>query len=316
MHNLRHSIFITQGLSVVSFITLVLCLLLGIVLQQVKTLPKNAHLTLGTLILYVPLPAICFLSLPDLKWNFDLLPLGLTAWIGIFSTFFMVRFLGKKFGWSRELQGCLILCAGFGNTSFVGFPVIEALFGKEALKHAIFLDQAGNFLGVSSIGVWFAVSHSSGKLPAAELIKRILSFPPFLAFVGGILLGTMGIRPEGVVRDVLQNLAVLLTPMALICVGLQLKWSGLKEEGRYLALGLTQKLILFPLIIFVSYSFLDLSPIAYKVSVIESGMAPMVTACILASIHGLRPGLAGLMIGLGVPLSFLTTGLWYWLLNL
>lgn len=300
----------------VSFITLVLCLLLGIALQRVRILPQNAHLTLGTLILYVPLPAICFLSLPDLKWDFDLLPLGLTAWMGIFSAFFLVRFLGKKFGWSRELQGCLILCSGFGNTSFVGFPVVEALFGKEALKHAIFLDQAGSFLGVSSVGVWLAVSHSSGKLPATELLKKIFSFPPFLAFIGGILLGVLGIRPEGVVRDVLQNLAVLLTPMALICVGLQLKWSGLKDEGRYLAFGLTHKLILFPLIIFVAYSFLDLSPLAYKVSVIESGMAPMVTACILASTHGLRPSLSGLMIGLGVPLSFLTTGLWYWLLGL
>lgn len=280
-----------------------------------KTLPGNAHLTLGTLILYVPLPAICFLSLPDLKWDFDLLPLGLTAWIGIFSTFFLVRFLGKKFGWSRELQGCLILCAGFGNTSFVGFPVIEALYGKEALKHAIFLDQAGNFLGVSSIGVWFAVSHSSGKLPTMELVKRIATFPPFLSFIGGILLGAFGIRPEGTVREVLQNLAAILTPMALICVGLQLKWNGLKEEGRYLALGLTQKLILFPLLIFVIYSFLDLSSMAYKVSVVESGMAPMVTACILASTHGLRPSLAGMMIGLGVPLSFLTTGIWYFLLG-
>ena len=299
----------------VSFVTLVLCLLLGVILQRVKNLPNNAHLTLGTLILYVPLPAICFLSLPDLKWDFDLLPLGLTAWIGIFSTFFLVKFLGRKFNWSRELQGCLILCAGFGNTSFVGFPVIEALYGKEALKHAIFLDQAGNFLGVSSIGVWFAVSHSSGSLRSRDLIKRILFFPPFMAFVGGISLGVIGIRPEGIVRDVLQNLAVLLTPMALICVGLQLRWSGIKEEGKYLAFGLGQKLVIFPLLIFIIYSFLDLSPLAYRVSVIESGMAPMVTACILASTHGLRPTLAGMMIGLGVPLSFLTTGIWYWLLG-
>ena len=299
----------------VSLFTLILCLLLGILLQRSKTLPQNAHLTLGTLILYVPLPAICLLSLPDLKWDFDLLPLGLTAWIGMFVTFFLVKVLGKKFNWSRELQGCLILCAGFGNTSFVGFPVVEALYGKEALKHAIFLDQAGNFLGVSSFGVWVAVSHSSGSLSTSQLFKKIISFPPFIAFVIGIGLGLISVRPEGVFRDVLQNIAALLTPMALICVGLQLKFSGIRNDGKYLAMGLAQKLIIFPILIFGIYSCLDLSSLAFKVSVIESGMAPMVTACILASTHGLRPNLSGMMIGLGVPLSFLTLGIWHWILS-
>src|SRR5690606_21431899 len=148
----------------VSLITLVLCLILGLALQKVKSLPNNAHLTLGALILYVPMPAICLLSLPDLVWNLSLIPLMLVTWLIFGVAYFVFNYIGKKNNWSKEIIGCLILTAGFCNSSFVGFPVIEALLGPEALKHAVFLDQSGSFLIVSSFGVWVAISFSSGKM--------------------------------------------------------------------------------------------------------------------------------------------------------
>jgi predicted permease len=40
-----------------------------------------------------------------------------------------------------------------------------------------------------------------------------------------------------------------------------------------------------------------------QVAVLESAMAPMITACILASTHGLKPRLSSMMIGFGIPLS-------------
>lgn len=299
----------------VSLVILVLCLVIGILLQNVKTLPNNAHSTLGALILYVPMPAICFLSLPDLVWNFSLIPLMLVTWIIFGMAFFIFPFLGKKFGWNKELVGCLILTAGFCNSSFVGFPIIEAAYGKEALKHAIFLDQSGSFLIVSSFGVWVAITYSAGQLRKRILFKRILLFPPFIAFLLGITLGQFGWRAEGVIREVLERLAALLTPMALITVGLQLKWSDIHEELRYLIAGLSFKLIAAPLVIGLIYFFWDLPKSVFQVSVMEAAMAPMVTSSILASSHNLRPRLAGMMVGVGVPLSFLTLGIWYLVLQ-
>jgi len=44
-------------------------------------------------------------------------------------------------------------------------------------------------------------------------------------------------------------------------------------------------------------------------------MAPMITSSILASSHGLRPKLSGMMVGVGVPLSAITLFFWYYLVN-
>lgn len=295
----------------VSIIILFISLLIGVGLQRVKSIPENAHSTLGQLILYVPLPAVCLLTLPDLRWSLDLLSLGLVGWIIFLAAFILYPFLGKKFGWPRELVACLILTSGFCNSAFIGFPVISALYGEEALKGAIFLDQAGTFLITSTFGVWIAVTTTHGSLHKIELLKRVMTFPPFVAFIAGITLGFLDIRPTGVTREVLERLALLLTPMALISVGLQLKWRELKAEGRYLALGLGFKLLLAPLLIFVIYSVLGVEALTFKVAVMEAAMAPMITSSILASSHGLKPKLAGMMVGVGVPLSALTLLIWY-----
>ena len=51
------------------------------------------------------------------------------------------------------------------------------------------------------------------------------------------------------------------------------------------------------------------------ISVIETAMAPMITGSIIAISYDLEPKLASLLVGVGIPLSFLTIGLWYWYLS-
>lgn len=299
-----------------SLITLAVSLLIGVGLQRVKTIPDNAHSTLGTLILYVPLPAVCLLTLPELEWNISLIGLASVTWIIFFGAFFLYPYLGRKYNWDKELVGCLILTSGFCNSAFIGFPVIDALFGADALKHAIFLDQSGTFLIVSTFGIWLAITYSSGKMRKRILFKKIVLFPPFIAFIFAITAGFVGWRAEGVTREVLKNMAALLTPMALISVGLQLKWNDVREQLRFLTLGLTYKLFIAPLAIFLVYYLLNTPKNILEIAVMEAAMAPMITSSILAASHNLRPKLAGMMVGVGVPLSFLTLGLWYYLLKL
>lgn len=300
----------------ISLIILAVCLVIGIALRHVKTIPENAAATLGSLILYVPLPAVCLLTLPDLKWELSLISLTLVTWIVFGLAYFLFHFLGKQLLWDKKLVGCLILTAGFCNTAFVGFPIIEALYGKEALKHAIFLDQSGSFLIVSSLGIWIALTYSSGKMKKRVLVKKIIFFPPFVSFVTAILAGAYGWRPVGIVREVLERLSLLLTPMALISVGLQLKWNEIRQDLPYLSLGLFFKLIIAPLVIFIIYHFFNVEKNILQIAVMEAGMATMITSSILASSYGLHPRLAGMMVGVGVPLSFVTLSFWYWILNL
>ena len=52
-----------------------------------------------------------------------------------------------------------------------------------------------------------------------------------------------------------------------------------------------------------------------SVTVFEAAMGPMIGASIVAMDHELDPPLVTLMVGLGIPLSFLTLPAWWHLLN-
>lgn len=113
---------------------LVACLLIGIALQFVKDFPQNAHQSLNMFVIYISLPALALYHIPKIEISTALLfPVGI-AWIGFGLSFLFFKSLGALLGWPRKLIGALIITAGLGNTSFVGFPVIEALYGKKACK--------------------------------------------------------------------------------------------------------------------------------------------------------------------------------------
>jgi predicted permease len=224
--------------------------------------------------------------------------------------------LGKKLGWSNKLIGCLILTAGLSNSSFLGYPIIEALFGKKGLETAILVDQPGTFVVVSTLGVFVAAFYSKGTPDTFSIIKKIVLFPPFIMFVLACLMNVYNYELDVDIEFVLLKTGSLVTPLALLSVGLQLSFDRKSRHWKFLRLGLFFKLILVPFVILVLYVFIfkqHSEPI--KITIMETAMAPMITGAILASTYGLKPKLSSMMVGFGIPISFLTLAIWYFIVS-
>jgi len=112
---------------------------------------------------------------------------------------------------------------------------------------------------------------------------------------------------------VFSKIAGTLVPLALVAVGYQLKfnWELFKRYSKALSLGLLFKLFLAPLFFFTLYGLCFKSrSLSSFVTILESAMAPMITAGVIADEFGFDRDLSSLMIGLGIPLSVLTVYLW------
>jgi predicted permease len=299
-----------------NILLIIICLFIGLGLQKVPVIPKNAHVTLNQFVIYVSLPALALFHIPKIILELSLLfPLGI-AWIGFGLSFLFFSFLGKRWGWSKKLTGCLILTAGLGNTSFVGFPIIEALYGKEGLQTAIIVDQPGTFVVMATLGVWVATVFSSGSIKSSEIFRKIAVFPPFIAFVIAVAMSVLNFDFHEHLQTVFSKLGQTVTPIALVSVGLQLTIDPRSKHFKFLALGLFFKLMLTPLFFLVFYHFmLNGKGLSVEISILESAMAPMITGAILASSYGLKPRLSSMMVGIGIPMSLLTVGLWYLILQ-
>jgi malate permease and related proteins len=299
-----------------NLVLIVIFLLLGIVSQGLKFLPHNLAHYLNRYLIYIVLPALALRYLPKIELVPELaLPIA-SAWISFGLSWLIFGFLGKKLNWGNSITGCLVITSGLANTSFVGFPIVQALYGDEGVKIALLIDQAGSFIIVSSVAVIVASIYSVEKKRKRDITKKILTFPPFFFFVIAIGMNIGSYEISGHLDTVLKIIASTLTPVALTAVGLQVKIIPDAFKSKFLWFGLGYKLVFIPLIILILFRYIfNLQGLILQVSVIESAMAPMITGSIIAITHDLEPKLASLLVGVGIPVSFLTIAIWYFILG-
>ena len=298
-----------------NLILLFVCLIIGIVLKKSKIIPENFHTSLNAFVINISLSAFSLYYISKIELNSSVIYPVLVVWIGIFAAILFFAGLGKIFGWKSSLIGALIMCAGFGNTSFVGIPLIQAMYGEEGLKTVMLVDQPG-FVALSTVGILVANFYSGSKDSLLKHISKILKFPPFIAFVIALLLNVFSIEIPKDFDEVLMKLGATTVPLALVSVGSQMQWKKIeKKEGFHLFIGLLFKLVLLPLLILVIYKYIfHQSGDVIDICILEAAMAPMITAAIIASAHDLEPKFCNLMVAVGIPLSILTVGIWHLIL--
>lgn len=297
-----------------NIILLIVCLLAGIMLRKISRCPQNTPEALNGFIIYISLPSLALYHIHALVLTRELVYTGLMAWLmfGLGAVFFY--FTGKKLKLSQTTIGALVLVGGLGNTSFVGLPMIQAYYGSEWLGVGIVADLAGSFFVLSTLGIFAASVSSSGTVDIRNILNKIFTFPPFLALVGALLLKQIQF-PEWL-NFTLVQLGGTLTPLALVSVGFQLQLGLLKGETVPLTLGLFYKLIVGPALVTLIYvGILKNSGMVMQVTIFEAAMGPMISAGIVATSYKLNPPLISLMLGIGIPLSFLTLPVWHWLLR-
>lgn len=297
-----------------NLILLALCFAAGMLLRYLRRMPENAPATLNSFIIHVSLPALTLLYVHDLHISGDVWLMAAMGWIlfGLSAGFFHLA--GRWLKLPRRTVGALILMGGLGNTSYVGLPMIEAYYGHAGLASGVIIDQMGSFLVMATLGISVAGIYSSGRPSVGEMARRIFRFPPFIALVIALL--AMPVHYPDWLEVVLKRLGDTLAPLALLAVGLQLHAGHLAGNARNLVLGLTFKLLLAPLVLFLLYvPLLRAHGQPIQITLFEGAMPPMITAAIIATEHDLDPPLATLMISVGLLLSFVTLGIWWYVLR-
>lgn len=305
-----------------NLLLIMFCLVFGHVLKQTGRFPTNAAKAFNSFVVYISLPAIILVQIPRLVRETSLsaellVPISM-AWLLFGASVIVFLMLGKKLGWSKSQIGAVALTAGLGNTSFVGLPLIETILGPKAVPIALLVDQAGTFLVLASLGIIFASIYSPRSekgqpVTLTKVAKNILTFPPFMTLVASLILGLTSTTLSPNALTMFERLGATLVPVALISVGFQLKISStvLKQKWQALAYGLSFKLFLAPLFFLgLFYAVFQSDSFSTHVTLLESAMAPMITAGIVAEEFEFDAELANLMIGIGIPLSLFTVYLW------
>lgn len=297
-----------------SFVLIAFFVGLGILFQRVEAFPPQTVQVLNIFALYVSLPAVILLKVPQISFSGELFIPIAVAWGALVLTAALVLLAARIMKWPQAVTGVLLLVIPLGNTSFMGVPIVSAFFGDAGLRHLIIYDQFGTMLIFASYGsLILALYGQEGSVSTRGVAKRVLLFPPTIALCLGLALQSIGSYPP-LLAHLLEITAATLTPLIMTAIGLQLRWRLQSTLHSPLVFGLGVKLVLAPLAALLVCRLLGVHNLAGDVAIIEAGMPPMVTAGALAIIAGMNAELAGALIGLGLLLSFATLPLLFGLL--
>ena len=298
-----------------AFALILAMLALGAAFARLRLLPPTSAEVLNLVVLYVCLPAAVLIYVPRLRVDPSLAGVVATPWLLAAVTLALVAMCTRLLGFRRDEHAVLLMCVALGNTSFIGFPMVRALLGEQALPYAVVYDQLGTFVLLSTFGLYVVAKYSGEAQPTAKQIAmRMLKFPPIWALLFGLVF--MPEQPPTWIASMLQRLSDALLPLVMLAVGLSIKLRLPMDEARPLAVGLLLKLAVLPgLALGVSLAF-GMRGDMLQANVLETAMPPMISAAALAIAHNLAPRLAAALVGYGILLSLATLPAWMWVLRM
>jgi predicted permease len=299
-----------------SFVLVLVYLCIGALLRKLPQFPQETGIVLNQFVLFVALPALVLQKIPLLEFSNQLWLPAITPWVLLVIVVGLIILAGKIWHWEKTTVGALLVVLPLGNTSFLGFPMVEAFFGDQALPYAMIYDQAGSFLALATystiLAAWY--NPNAATPTTGQIIKRVLTFPSFVALIVALCLKS--VPYPAFFSLVLDSLAATLVPVIMIAVGFQFRLQLDNKEAKPLIFALGVKLILMPLLALGFLSLFSSDPLLLQVVVFEAAMPPMVSAGAIAIGAGLALRLVPALVGLGLLLSFISLPLWYALLQL
>ncbi len=252
---------------------------LGKLISTTGLLSREDGKKLNLLVIYVLLPILTFRVLyqADLKGLFLLPALGMAGFFIILGISFII---GRSLKLPPKIMGGFVLTSTIPNTGYLGYPLMLALFGEEGLAAAILVNVAF-MLFTPTAGNYIATCYGGTCPTKKALLKEVILYPLFLAFVAGALFNLLAIPIPNFLLSVITSVGDTTIPLILIAIGVLLRLEPPKHLKELALIGASRFLIA-PIVGLALVYFFPVSPLFKAVLVLELSMPPAIANIALA----------------------------------
>lgn len=131
----------------------------------------------------------------------------------------------------------------FSNAAYMGFPLIQALFGSEGMLYA------SAFVTVLNLYLWgLQYALLTGKIRLKEVAHTLLTMPTMIAIMIGLVIYLGRIPVPEMVKSTLNTVGSMTTPLSMIVTGMIMAGINVKKQLRdkRLALIILIRMFLIP----------------------------------------------------------------------
>lgn len=288
---------------------LVLSLLMAVgwIARVTKTLDDDAVNKLSLFVINVTLPALILSSLQK-PFSGDLLKeagivLGLSFAVYALS-FLLAAFLPELFGVEKRSRGVYRVAVVFSNVGFMGFPVVQTIFGPDALFLLAVYNVPFNLLAFS-IGAWLIARDGGARV---GLHWRMFVNVNVVATLLGFLLFLLSVRFPPALAKTLQVTGDATTPVSMIAIGAILGRMRLHAIfGHWRVWVFTAiRLAVIPAIVFGILALFGVRGLLLALPPVVAAMPVAANTSILASVYKGDVETASLLVFLSTLLSVVT----------
>lgn len=182
----------------------------------------------------------------------------------------------------KKRQPVLRFMITFSNCAFMGFPVLASVYGDIGIFYASIFNTVFHVL------VWtFGVGLFSGDMPMKEAVKNIVKNKAIWGVIIGGIIFLGQIQMPQAINSVVENLAALNTPLAMMVIGSMLCESNIKDllNDSTLYIVSLLRLVIIPLVIFGVLSMFNLDKIVIAVPTLIMAMPGAAVCPIIANDH-------------------------------
>ena len=265
---------------------------LGFVVARITRQPVDALGWMNTFIIYVALPALFYQLLSKTPIE------RLTEWSyifgSVFSTYivFALMFTGSVVLSRGEIAQSTIkgLSAAYGNIGYMGPGLALLAFGEEAAVPVALIFCFENIIHFAVAPMMMAIAGGEERSPlalAGAVLRKIVLHPFIIATAIGVAAAAFQFQAPVPLERLLQTLAQAAAPCALFAMGVTLALSPLTRIPRELGFIVVLKLVLHPVICYVTLSLVgDFDPAWVYSAVLLAALPTATNVFVIAQQYG------------------------------
>jgi len=181
----------------------------------------------------------------------------------------------------RRTTGGLMLAAAFGNTGFLGYPMVAAAFSNDprAMPTAVMFDELAMSIMLNSVGVAIASSFGGKSFEWGSLLD-FLRNPLFPSTLLSLALRTAYVPPT--IMKTMEFLAAGTVPLAMISIGLSLSARSMKKYPAAFGTSCALKMLVMPVAMYFLSPLVGVTGTIRQVAVVECAVPTAVIAGVIA----------------------------------
>jgi len=299
-------------------------ILAGWLLVRLKYLKPAVGEALGDFVFRVAVPILLFRTIAEADFK-DGSPWPL--WVAYFSGVAVTWTLGHVVAtvvFKRDARmGVLAgVSSAFANTVFIGLPLVSRIVGEEGIVAiSILLSVHLPVMMIAGTLLMERAERRAGGKPGqsplqllAGVARNLVRNPLVIGLACGAAFHLVGQPLGGPVKTVVDQLASMAAPAALISIGMALDKYGLAGNLGLASVTSALKLVVMPAVVYASCHLLGLNDNWTTALVLTSAVPTGVNAWLIANHFNVGHGLASSTITLTTALGVVSVSVWAYLL--